>query len=103
MLDAVLRGDVASSVAGEPATLRLGEDGSFTASTGCRTLSGTWEAYGDEVRLPSMRAEGDCPADLWDQDGLVTGALGDGFRAEVDGDRLTVTDEGAVGLVYRAG
>jgi heat shock protein HslJ len=103
VLETVLSGDVASSVAGEPATLRLGQDRSFTASTGCRSLSGTWKEYGDDVRLPSMRADGDCPANLWDQDGLVAGLLGDGFRAEVDDDRLTVSDGGEVRLVYRAG
>ena len=38
VLETVLVGDVAASPIGEPATLELNEDGTFTGSTGCRTL-----------------------------------------------------------------
>ncbi len=38
VLETVLVGDVAASPMGEPATLELNEDGTFTGSTGCRTL-----------------------------------------------------------------
>lgn len=98
-------GAVASPV-GDPATFRLDDDGTMTASTGCRGLSGEWTTSGDEVLLPTFGvADGEpvtCPGDLGDQDDHVVTVLGDGFRAAVDGDRLTLTD-GELGLVYRSG
>ena len=102
VLETVLDGDVASSTLGEPATLHLAEDGTMSGSTGCRTLTGTWEARGGTVQLPNLGAEGECPDDLWTQDGHVIAVLGDGFRAAVVEDRLTLSDPDGLGLVYRA-
>lgn len=102
-LESLVSGDTVQSVGGEPATLVLLSDGTLTAGTGCRTLSGRWVRSGGEVLLPDLAADGDCPADLAGQDNRVVSVLGDGFTAQVDGDVLTVTSMGDEGLVYRAG
>ena len=103
VLDGLLAetGEVSAITAprGDPATLVLHADGTLTASTGCRTLSGTWQEAGAEIVTPELTAEGECPPDLAEQDDIVVTVLGDGFRAEVVGDRLTLTD-GPDGLSY---
>jgi len=102
VLDSLILGDSVSSVGGERATLELFSDGSMLGSTGCRSLSGSYVITGAEVTITEMAAEGDCPAQLQDQDNQVVTVLGDGFRAGVDGDTLTVTSSGDQGLVYWA-
>ncbi len=102
-LDTLIAGGVASSVAGEPGTLILHGDGRFEGSTGCRTFSGRYREFGGEIKATAMAMDDRaCPAALADQDGHVTGVLGDGFTAVVDGDRLTLTAAGGIGLVYVA-
>lgn len=102
VLETLIEGDTASSVAGDPATLLLAADGTLTASTGCRTLTGRWLANGGAIIVPELSADGECPDDLWEQDSLVVTVVGDEFRAAVEGDRLTLTSMGGDGLVYRA-
>ena len=102
VLDTLVEGETASSAAGDPATLRLSEDGTLSASTGCRTLTGTWLESGGVVVVPILSADGECPDELWKQDSLVVAVIGDEFRAAVDGDRLTLTSMGGDGLGYRA-
>ncbi|MDF1597641.1 MAG: META domain-containing protein [Acidimicrobiia bacterium] len=102
VLETLIEGETASSVAGEPATLLLAADGTLTASTGCRALTGSWLANGAVIVVPELSAEGDCPDDLWKQDSLVVTVVGDEFRAEVEGDQLTLTSMGGDGLVYRS-
>jgi heat shock protein HslJ len=103
VLDTVLVGDVAASPMGEPATLELLEDGTFSGSTGCRHFSGEWTEAGDQILAPSWGMyETECPADLMDQDSHVVSVIGDGFIPSVEGELLTLMDPGGVGLVYRA-
>ena len=102
ILDTLIEGETASTVAGDPATLLLAADGSLTASTGCRTLTGRWLESGGAIVVPELAADGECPNELWEQDSLVVTVVGDEFRAEVDGDRLTLSSMGGDGLVYRA-
>lgn len=102
VLETLIEGEAATSVAGEPATLLLAPDGTLTASTGCRTLTGRWLESGGVVVVPELSADGDCPDELWKQDSLVVTVVGDEFRAEIDGDMLTLTSMGGDGLVYRA-
>jgi heat shock protein HslJ len=103
ILDTLVMGEVASSVAGEPATLELRSDGTIQGGTGCRQFSGTWAEQGDEIVTPRLEStDQGCPPELQDADSHVLGVIGDGFRATVDGDRLTLTDAGGDGLVYRA-
>jgi heat shock protein HslJ len=86
-LDTLIEGDAASSVLGDQATLELRGDGTLEGSTGCRTLTGTYVVSGDEVVATSLAADA---------------VIGDGFRAAIDGGRLTLTSEGDLGLGYRA-
>ncbi len=102
VLETIIEGETASSVAGDPATLLLGTDGSLTGSTGCRTLNGRWHESGGVVIVPELSADGYCPEQLSDQDSLVVTVVGDEFRAVVDGEILTLTSMGGDGLVYRA-
>jgi len=104
VLDTVLVGDVASAPVGEPATLELHEDGTFTGSTGCRAFSGEWTEQGDQIQAPSWgMKETVCPAQLSAQDDHVVSVIGDGFIPTIDGDLLTLMDPGGIGLVYRVG
>jgi heat shock protein HslJ len=102
VLESLIEGDSASSAAGERATLELFTDGSMLGSTGCRALHGRYAVFGAEVTMPEMAAEGECPADLQPQDVHVVNVLGDGFRVVVEGQQLTLTASGGLGLVYRA-
>jgi len=101
-LNTLIEGDAASSVLGELPTLELRVDGTLEASTGCRTLTGTYVVSGDEFVATNLTAEGECPADLRPQDDHVVTVIGDGFRAAIDGGRLTLTSGGDLGLGYRA-
>ena len=103
VLETLFVGDVASSPVGEPATLILHADGTFSGSTGCRTFSGEWLEQGEQIIAPSWGLDGaDCGADVRLQDDHVVGVIGDGFVPSIEQDLLTLTDPGGVGLVYRA-
>jgi heat shock protein HslJ len=102
VLESLLDGETASSVNGDRATLELFTDGSMLGSTGCRTLDGQYSVSGADVAMTEMTAHGECPAELETQDGHVVTVLGDGFRAVVDGQLLTLTSSGDLGLVYRS-
>ena len=103
LLESLFVGDVASSPAGDPATLLVREDGTLDGSTGCRSFTGTWVEGGGQVRATTL-AMGDepCPVELAQQDSHVVSVIGDGFVPSVDADLLTLLDPGGVGLVYRA-
>lgn len=104
ILETVVAGEVASPPAGEPATLRLRSDGTLSGSTGCRAFEGRWLERGAEILANELFMDGtECPLELSAQDAHVVSVIGDGFVPSVDGDRLTLTDPGGDGLVYRAG
>lgn len=102
-LETLLVGDMAAAAMGEPATLLLRSDGTFTGSTGCRTFDGEWIEQGEQL-LATTFAMGDqiCPEELTQQDAQVATVIGDGFVPSVEGDLLSLLDPGGVGLVYRA-
>ncbi len=103
LLDTLIRGDAASTVLGEPATLFIGSDGTFSGGSGCRSFSGRYQTFGAEVQFTEFGAgPEECPTGLRDQDNQVFSVLGDGFTAEIDGRRLTVMSSGGEGLGYRA-
>jgi len=102
VLESLVDEDSVSSVGGERATLELYSDNSMLGSTGCRDLHGRYEVTGAEVTMPEMAAEGDCSPDLQAQDSHVISVLGDGFRASVEGQVLSITSSGGLGLDYRA-
>ena len=104
VLETVFVGDVAAPPLGEPATLELRADGTFTGSTGCRTFSGQWMEQGDQIQAPTWGMDQtECPADLSAQDNHVVSVIGDGFIPTIEGDLLTLLDPGGIGLVYRSG
>lgn len=100
-LDTLITTDVATSVGGEPATLRIASDLSFEGSTGCRSFSGRFAETGGELTAVDLaRTDQACAPELVAQDAHVTSVLGDGFRATIDGERLTLTAAGGQGLGY---
>ena len=101
VLDSLIQGDAVSSTLGE-ATLRLAADGTFAGSTGCRELAGRYVINGDEIDFVALVADGDCRAELQEQDAFVIDVLQGGFSATVDGASLTLTDNAGQGLGYRA-
>ena len=103
-LESLIYGEGDSGIASsaEDAYLILHEDGSIEGTTGCRDLYGDWASNGDEVTFTTFGAEGSCPKALREQDGHVVGSLGDGFRAEIEANRLTVTGRFQSGLEYIA-
>ncbi|MEL7159027.1 MAG: META domain-containing protein, partial [Actinomycetota bacterium] len=101
LLEALVRDGEAIGVAGQPAMLMIETDGSFTGSTGCRTLSGRYVEFGAELVFNEMAADGECPTALRDQDNHVIGVLEGGFVAEIEGDNLILTSAGNEGLRYR--
>jgi heat shock protein HslJ len=102
VLESLIEGDTTTSVGGERATLELFSDGSMLGSTGCRNLHGKYVVSGAEVLMNELAAEGECPQELEAQDSLVVTVLGDGFRALIEDDILTLTSAGNLGLTYRA-
>jgi heat shock protein HslJ len=103
LLDTILVGDVASSPVGDPATLQLRGDGTFSGSTGCRSFSGQWMEQGDQIVATSWGMDGtECAAELQAQDDHVVSVIGDGFIPTIEGQLLTLLDPGGIGLVYRA-
>jgi heat shock protein HslJ len=102
VLDSLVTGDAVSSVAGDPATLRLEPDGSVRGSTGCRTFSGKWISANGGIATPELRMDQtECTPELAEQDGHVVSVLEE-FRATVEGQVLTLTGGGSEGLIYRA-
>lgn len=104
ILDGLIQGDaVASPVAGSEAFIELSSDGSVTGDTGCRPFSGQYIIEGAEVLMPELAADGhECEPDFADQDNLFFSVVGDGFRVEIEGNRLTMSSRGAEGLSFVA-
>ena len=100
MLESLIQGDAVSSVQGD-AWLVLEADGTMTGSTGCRDLSGRYVVSGDQLRWTDLRAEGECGADLEQQDHLVVGVLEQPIVA-IEGNRLTLSRPDGTGLGYVA-
>ena len=103
VLDSLISGDAVSSTVGERATLQLNADGTFSASTGCRDVTGRYTVEGSALQttLDPYDTIG-CPDGLGDQDTHVLKVFSDGFSATIQGQSLTLT-AGDEGLGYRAG
>jgi heat shock protein HslJ len=102
-LETLFVGDVASPPGGDPATLELRADGTFSGSTGCRPFTGRWMEFGAQITAPELRmGDTECPDQLAGQDSHAISVIGDGFVPSIEGDLLTLQDPGGVGLVYRA-
>ena len=102
VLETLLDGEVASSTTGGRAELELSDDGTFTATTGCRELTGSWSLDGDVVRVTGVApADETCDPDAAEQDEQVVAVLSGDFQVAVTEDSLTVTGADGLGLVYR--
>ena len=102
VLETLLDGEIASSTTGMWAVLELARDGTLTASTGCRGLTGTWALEGDVVRVTGVAPEAvTCEPDVAAQDAQVVAVLSADFQVAVTEDSLTVTGADGLGLVYR--
>jgi heat shock protein HslJ len=101
VLETLLEGEIAASTTGR-AELRLADDGTLIASTGCRELTGRWTLDGDVVRVLDLRpAPSTCPPDAVDQDEHVVSVLSGNVQVSVAENSLTVTGRDGLGLVYR--
>lgn len=105
VLDGLVRGDsVSTPVMDTRATVEFFTDESMVGDTGCRPFSGRYTISGAEVLVTELASDGhQCEPDLADQDSLVLSVLGDGFRVEIEGDRLTLSSQGNEGLMFVAG
>jgi len=100
-LDTLIEGETASTPAAD-ASVRFAGDGTFAGTTGCRSFEGAYAVNGDDIRVERLELEDDgCEGAVAAQDDLVVRVLGEGFRTEVEGHRLTLTSRGD-GLVYRS-
>lgn len=103
VLETLVVGDVASAAMGERATLEIRSDGTLGGSTGCRGFEGAWIERGEQILAHTLAMTDQvCPDALSDQDSHVVSVIGDGFVPAIDGDRMTLSDPGGAGLVYRA-
>ena len=102
-LESLISGEAVSSTLGEQVTLTLSADGTITASTGCREVSGRYTIADGQVQvtLDPYDTIG-CAAPLEGQDAHVLAVISDGFAVSIEGDRLTLS-AGGKGLGYRAG
>jgi heat shock protein HslJ len=101
ILDSLISGELASSTVGERVTLELNGDGTLSASTGCREVTGRYTISEGRVQvtIDPYDAIG-CAAELGAQDAHILSVLSDGFGVAIDGERLTLAD-GDKGMVYR--
>jgi len=99
-LQGVTDDGVSTIALGPAALLAYADDGSWTASTGCRSLSGAWTLAQDRVTPVVDRAEGDCPAELVEQDAVASRVLGGPYGVRIADGRLLLTGPDGLGLEY---
>lgn len=106
LLESLVAGDTVSSVAAD-GVLRFLDGGRLAGTVGCGRLSGRYALDGDRVVLTTLTdrdpAAEACPPAARAQHAHALDVLRDGFTAEVDGDRLTLTGGDGLGLQLRAG
>ena len=102
LLEAFIHEGDRTLIEGSVGFLELSGDGSLVGSTGCRELSGTWQAgSGNVVVFTSLRADGTCRRSLVDQDGFVIGVLEGRADLAHDGETLEARALGNQSLVFR--
>ena len=102
LLETLVAGDVGTQPGGEPATLEIRSDGRFSGSTGCRSFAGRWVENANRIDTPEWGLQGECPANLVDQDSHVVTVIDAGFVPALDGDQLTIADPSGDALIYGA-
>ncbi|AOS63412.1 META domain-containing protein [Actinoalloteichus hymeniacidonis] len=94
--------DGTSEPVGTPAELEITED-TLRADTGCGEFSGRWIIRGEQILVNYAASETpeECAEDVVDQHGHLINILGDGFRPDLDGDRLSLISAGGRAAEYR--
>lgn len=102
VLDAMIQDDaVATPALDTRASLEFFTDGSMLGDTGCRPFAGRYTVAGAEVLLTEMTADGhQCEPELSEQDSHFLAVLGDRFTFRIEGDRLSLSGDGNVGLAF---
>lgn len=103
-LETLVDGETASSTVNgaDAATLMLDPAGFFTASTGCRTVTGSYTLDGSRLRLTLDPYDAfGCASDTGTQDAFVLGFLDGAYDVTVDGRQLTL-GSGQRQLIYTA-
>ncbi|MEX1209199.1 MAG: META domain-containing protein [Acidimicrobiia bacterium] len=98
-LDTLIEGDAASTVA-SPATLHIDDQGKVTGSTGCNSMSGTYQAATGFSPLATTKIA--CDPSVMDQESLLLAVLGGDPILTIEGSTLTVTASDGSALMYRA-
>ena len=96
----IRRGDQINTKDVVPATLELSPDGTFTATTGCSDLSGSWEEAGSVVTTSGIEKTGGCDGD--EQGEHLVRLLGE-FTVDEQADILTLFGVGSakrIGAIY---
>jgi heat shock protein HslJ len=103
VLESLVDGEVAASVAGEPATLRIEEDGHVSGSTGCRGFTARASVDGARMVVSELVTDDRaCAAELVGQDEHVLAVLDGEVMVSISGDQLSLTGRDRLGLDYRA-
>jgi heat shock protein HslJ len=103
VLESVIEGQTASSTV-RTAVLALDADRTAEATTGCRTITGTWVVEAGALVVDDLLGDAaPCAPDVERQDAHVTAVLESGPAVGIREDRLTLTTDDGRGLVYRAG
>lgn len=97
-LHSLFSGNSASNASGE-AMLLLNADGTFSATTGCRSITGTYRVVADQISVAESVSDGSCGPDEMRQDDHVLRVL-KASRAEIEGDQLRLWNSEGDGLGY---
>lgn len=99
--------DEAVSSAAPGGELRFLRSGILEGNSGCRRVHGRFEVRDGRVAIEDFEDDDSerptCPDVVGAQHGHVLSVLYGGFTAEVEGDRLSLTTPGGLGLELRAG
>lgn len=95
--------DGSVEAAGASAQLAIRADGTLEASSGCRLYSGRYSPNPSGISVTELSASGECPRDLRAADALLAAILGDQIMLRLEGDRLIVSTQGSIELVFGRG
>jgi heat shock protein HslJ len=98
-LDTIIDGDAASTPAA-PANLLIADDGTVSGSTGCNSLSSTYDP--DTGFGPIATTKMACKGDVMAQETLILQILDDTPTLSIEADRLTIADLSGRAIVFRA-
>ncbi|MGY6499500.1 MAG: META domain-containing protein [Acidimicrobiales bacterium] len=102
IVDTVFEGETAMSVPTGDEAYLVFEDGSFTGSTGCNDVQGTYRVDGDRVTFDGViTTDALCPETL-ELDQAVQHVTSNGAQVEIVGGRLTLSTDLGRGLGFHA-